>query len=378
MRKKVLFLLAAALLLITYFTYRENNTGKFKDPEVALKTAKTPPEATTASAGTYSIPTGLPYKEFIFPPAKVHSSHASSIAELPDGSLFAVWYSPPKWSPHSVIWASRRAAGGGRWTTPYVVHYDLGYSDKNPVLYLGEDNRLFLFWATEKRFFKLVRDQIHMKTSDDLGRTWSKPRNIPGLSWFLPKNRPLRLSDGRIILPIYTDLSTSSAVAISKDGGMTWEGPRYILFLFGIQPTIIERSDLSLFTLMRSGMPPRLAWQAISEDSGRNWKERKYSDIHNPGTALQMLTLRNGHVVLAYNDSKQDLRRLMIALSLDEGRSWPYKRLIESETTYPNTYPYVMQDRNGLIHVLYSYNGRESIAHFVTDEEWIRTGNYAN
>ena len=119
-------------------------------------------------------------------------------------------------------------------------------------------------------------------------------------------------------------------------------------------------------------MPPRLAWQASSGDSGNNWKDRKYSSVDNPGTSLEMIKLSNGHAALAFNDSKKNLRRLTLALSLDEGRSWPYKRTIESKTKNLNTYPSVIQDRGGLIHVVYSYDNRKSIAHFVTDEKWIQ------
>lgn len=370
MKRKILLILAGSLLVTAFLLFGEYGGEQFKctagpatDPIGTVKPLAARP------AGLYPQ---LPYKEFIFPPASIHTSHAASIVELPDGELFAVWYAPPKWSPKSLIWGSRKPVGADRWTTPYVVHVDPECSDKNPALYLGADNKLFLFWATEKRFAKLVKDTIYMKTSNDFGRTWDKAREVEGLSWFLPKTHPLRLSNGDIILPIYTDLSTTSAVAISKDGGLTWKGPKYILLFFGIQPTIIERSDLSLFTLMRCGMPPRLAWQATSDDHGNTWKGRKYSNVDNPGTCLEMIKLNNGHVVLAFNDSKESLNKLTLALSLDEGRSWQYKRVIEADTRNPNIYPSIMQDRYGLIHVLYSYNGRETIAHFVTDEEWIK------
>jgi hypothetical protein len=122
---------------------------------------------------------------------------------------------------------------------------------------------------------------------------------------------------------------------------------------------------------MRCGMPPRLAWQASSGDRGDSWTDRRYSPINNPGTSIDMIKLRNGHVVLAFNDSKRDLSELSLALSLDEGRTWPYRRKVESGLRTPNTYPSMIQDRSGLIHVVYSFNGRRSVAHFVTDEEWI-------
>lgn len=313
----------------------------------------------------------LPYRELIFQPGEFPSSHAPSIIELPNGDLFAVWYAVTPWSNDAAIWGSRKPAGADKWAAPYIVNCIFGYSDKNPVLYLTEDKKLLLFWAEEMRFQKLVKDTIRMKTSDDFGHKWDKARNVGKLSWFLPRNRPIRLQNGDIVLPIYTDLSTSSAVAISKDKGLTWEGPRYMFFLFGIQPTIIERSDSSLFALMRTGMWPRKSWEAVSKDSGNSWKDQKLSDVKNPGCSLEMLKLNNGHVVLAFNDSKKKRSSLSLALSYDEGRSWVHSSVIEYIPGSTNIYPSIMQDKNGLIHVVYAYDGRASIAHFVTNEQWI-------
>lgn len=313
----------------------------------------------------------LPYKELVFPSGQIPSSHAPSIVELPDGELFAVWYAD--WRPKSVIWSSRRPVGAKKWTTPSIIHHTPGYANKNPVLYLGEDKRLWLFWADEKRWwFKLVKDITRMKTSGDFGHTWGETSAVGKLSWFLPRTHPIRLQDGQTILPVYTDLCTSSAVAISKDDGVTWEGPKYIVFLFGIQPTIIQRSDLSLFALMRTGMWPRLSWQAISDDFGQSWKDHKLSSIRNPGFSLEMIKLKSGNVVLAFNDSKTDRSNLSLALSCDEGKTWPYVRMIECNPGHVYGYPSIIQDRHGLIHVVYSYDNRNSIAHFVTDEQWIK------
>lgn len=315
----------------------------------------------------------LPLKELIFPSEQIPSSHAPSIVELPDGELFAVWHAA--WSPHSVIWASRRLPGATGWTRPSIINRTPGYGNKNPVLYLDRDKKLFLFWADEKRLiFKLIRDKLRVKTSTDFGRTWDSARDVGNISWFLARTHPVRLQDGRIILPIYTDLCTSSAVAISKDGGLTWEGPKYLLLLFGIQPTIIQRSDMTLFALTRSGMWPRLSWQAISDDLGYRWKEQKVSNVKNPGLSLEMVKLKSGNVALTFNDSKTDRSSLSLALSCDEGRTWPYVRVIESNPGHVYGYPSIIQGRDGLIHVVYSYDNRNSIAHFVADEKWIIQG----
>ncbi|MFA6321370.1 MAG: sialidase family protein [Candidatus Omnitrophota bacterium] len=313
----------------------------------------------------------LPYKEFIFKPGELLSSHAPAIVELPNGDLFTVWYAATRSSPKAVLWGSRKPIGSVKWSTPYIVHQASDSSTKNPVLFLDRNKKLWLIWAEEKRVFKLVKDTIRVKTSMDFGNTWDMARNLGKLTWFLPKNRPICLKDGAIVLPIYTDLCTSSAVAISKDDGLTWQGPEYMFFLFGIQPTIIQRADSSLFALMRTGMWPRLAWQAISRDGGYHWGDWKLSDVKNPGTALEMLKLKNGHVVLVSNDAKKDRAGITIALSYDDGKTWPVRKMIQYEAGSVSTYPSVLQDKNGLIHVVYSHVGRTTIAHFVTDEKWI-------
>jgi predicted neuraminidase len=314
----------------------------------------------------------LPYKELIFPLEQIPRSHASSIVELPSGELFAVWYAPVSPNSKAVIWGSRRPVGANKWTTPSIINYTPGRSNKNPVLYLDQDKKLWLFWADEIKLpFKINKDILRMKASGDFGHTWGEANNVGKLAWFLARTHPIRLQDGRIILPIYTDLYTSSAVAISKDGGLTWDGPKFLLFFFGIQPTIIQRSDLSLFALTRSGMWPRLSWQAVSYDLGQSWKNQRCSSINNPGFSLEMIKLRSGNVVLAFNDSKTDRSSLSLALSCDEGKTWPYVKVIECKAGHIYGYPSIMQDRHGLIHVVYSYNKRSSIVHFVTDEQWI-------
>jgi hypothetical protein len=310
----------------------------------------------------------LPYKELIFTPGKLNSPHAPSIVELPGGELFAVWYASVNSS--QVIWASRKSAGAQNWTEPVIIHKTPGYGSKNPVLYLEDNKKLFLFWADEKRWFKIVIDRLRMKTSDDFGRTWDEPRSVGKLSRFLPRNHPIKLQDGRIILPVYADISTSSAVAISKDGGLTWDGPKYILYFLGTQPTIIQRSDLSLFTMMRTGMWPRKCWQAVSKDMGNTWQGRSISNINNPGSSLEMLKLKSGNVVLAFNDSKKGRKSFSLALSRDEGKTWPYVKTIECSPDNNYSYPSLIQDSKGLIHVVYSYVSQTSIAHFVTDEQW--------
>lgn len=349
-KQKIVFALTGFLLAIVFF-------------------AASLVDAAVTAVDTYPR---LPYKELVFRPGTLPSSHAPTIVELPGGELFTVWYAPvPGTSDKAVLWGARKPANAEKWIAPFIVNSALGLSNKNPVLYLGRDNRLFLFWAEEKRWFKWPRDTLKMKVSEDFGHTWGEVRNVGTPVGFLPRTNPINLSDGRILLPVYTDYTTSSAVITSKDGGLTWSVPKYVLFLFGIQPTIIQRSDLSLFALTRTGMWPRLSWQAVSYNLGRSWKGQWVSNVNNPGCSLAMIKLKSGNVALVFNNSKLSREGISIALSYDEGRTWPHVRVIEFKSGSINIYPSIIQDSSGLIHVVYSYDCRQSIAHFVTDEKWI-------
>ncbi|MFH0764405.1 MAG: exo-alpha-sialidase [Candidatus Omnitrophota bacterium] len=356
-KRKIIFALSGLFLVIISFT-------------------AAPADTSAEQVNSYS---SLPYRELICEPGEIPSSHAPTIVELPGRELWTVWYAPvpgvsnkvPGTSNKAVLWGARKPAGAGKWAAPSIVNSAPGLSNKNPVLYLGRDNKLFLFWAEERRWFKWPRDTLKMKISGDFGRTWSEPRNVGTPVGFLPRTNPINLIDGRILLPVYTDYTTSSAVITSRDGGMTWSAPKYILFLFGIQPTVIQRSDLSLFALTRTGMWPRLSWKTVSYNLGRNWKNQWVSNVKNPGCSLEMIKLKSGNVALVFNDSKTSRESISIALSHDDGRTWPHVKVIDFKSGSINIYPSIIQDSSGLIHVVYSYDCRQSIAHFVTDEKWI-------
>jgi len=61
-------------------------------------------------------------------------------------------------------------------------------------------------------------------------------------------------------------------------------------------------------------------------------------------------------------------------LSYDEGKTWAHIKAIEDLPGGVYSYPSIIQDRYGLIHVLYSCDSQNSIAHFVTNEQWVRSG----
>jgi predicted neuraminidase len=87
----------------------------------------------------------------------------------------------------------------------------------------------------------------------------------------------------------------------------------------------------------------------------------------NPNAAVDFLKLRNGHLLLVYNDSMSQRTPLTVAISTDNDKTYPYKKNI-AEGQNDFAYPYVIQTRDGKVHLVFTSNRRSVINHAVFDE----------
>ena len=112
-----------------------------------------------------------------------------------------------------------------------------------------------------------------------------------------------------------------------------------------------------------------------SYDGGLTWTPIVNTDFPNPASGLEVIRLASGNIVLAYNDKTEDPRNsLAVSMSDDEGKSWKWTRHIErTEGAGRYDYPSIIQARDGMLHVIYSYNV-ETIKHVVFNEDWIKQG----
>ena len=141
----------------------------------------------------------------------------------------------------------------------------------------------------------------------------------------------------------------------------------------GSQPALIEQSDGSLFALLRRA--PRLN-QIESRDGGTTWTNAAASAINNPGAGISMTRLKNGHVVLVFNDSPTQRTPLSVARSLDEGRTWQRPLHLESNPG-EYSYPAVIETADGMLHFTYTWK-REKIRHVVLDPAKLVPREYEN
>jgi len=101
------------------------------------------------------------------------------------------------------------------------------------------------------------------------------------------------------------------------------------------------------------------------------------SDLPNPGSGAEVITLADGRWALAYNDTEKGRHSLAIAISADEGVSWKWKRHLELEAGNNYGYPSLIQSRDGSIHASYSHTTTEgqAIKHAHFNSAWVEAGN---
>lgn len=108
-----------------------------------------------------------------------------------------------------------------------------------------------------------------------------------------------------------------------------------------------------------------------SRDGAYTWSRGKDSQFPNPNAATDLIKLKNGHLLLVYNDNNDGRRMpLTVAISDDNDRTWKYKRdIVTGQGTA--AYPTGVQTCDGKIHVLYTSHRRRQINHVVFDESAI-------
>lgn len=192
------------------------------------------------------------------------------------------------------------------------------------------------------------------------------------------KNKAISLDGGRLIVPLYSDGFSFSLMAVTDDGGQTWQFSDPLVGAGNIQPSIARKADGTLVAYMRdNGPPPQRLHVSESADKGMTWSTVKDSDLPNPGSGADIVTLRNGHWILAYNDTEKGRHSLAVSLSTDEGKTWPHTRhLVHSDAedgSPTGAYPSIIQGANGSLHVVYSYQSPvgKTIRHAQFTEAWL-------
>jgi predicted neuraminidase len=192
----------------------------------------------------------------------------------------------------------------------------------------------------------------------------------------MPRAHPTLLPSGRIVLPLYSDGYSFSLMALSDDGGDTWRASAPLVGAGNIQPTVVRKNDGTLVAYMRDNGPaPKRIQMSVSRDEGATWSAPVDTDLPNPGSGLEAIRLRNGWWAMVWNDTERGRNSLALSLSDNEGQSWKWTRHLEKQPSGSYHYPSILESRDGLLHVTYSFftPAGQAIKHAVVNLEWVIT-----
>ncbi len=342
----------------------------------------------------------------IFPLQEKHT-HGSSIVSLPNGDFLCAWFmgSGERTADDVKIMGARLKKGSNTWSSPFLLADTYNIPDCNPVLFINKKGKLFLVWIAvqaNKWEYSILRlktstdylkadvpvwnwqDNILLKPGDGFaaevaGRFKELPENKAGWSAYAPayddriieagrditkrsigwmtRIKPLLLDSSKILLPLYSDGYNFSMIAISDDDGNKWHSSLPIVGRGNVQPALVLKKDGSIAAYMRdNGDAPSRVQVSESNNNGESWSAATKTNIPNTAS-VELLVLQDGKWAFIGNDIEDGRYRLSLYISDDEGKNWKWKYYLENEPPGKGSfsYPSLIQNKDGLLHITYSY-----------------------
>ena len=246
---------------------------------------------------------------------------------------------------------------GRTWSAPEVIVENTSGKNVMSVSLLRlASGKLALFYCVKNSW---IDCRPHMRVSNDDGATWSEAKLVldaPGY-FVLNNDRVIQTTKGRIIIPLAfhrsrgTDPHSSKswdarAIAMwifSDDDGATWrESSNWwampVRSGTGLQePGVVELADGSLFSWCRTDQGAQYGF--TSADAGKTWTPPFATELKSPAGPASIKRLPGTADLLAlYNDHSGQFpfppkkrNPLVAAISSDGGKTWPQRKLIESD-----------------------------------------------
>ena len=316
------------------------------------------------------------------------TAHAPALLELPNGDMLCCWFAGTyEGSADIRIICSRLERDGDRWSKPVDISGDPTRSEQNPSLFYGPDDAVWAIYTAQLdrqagKDNMQFTSQIRCQKSTDVGRTWGPYETLFAREGSFCRQPSQVLANGRWIFGnwLCTDSvdglsGDPTAFQISDDQGKTWRQVDMPNSRGRVHANVVEMDDGHLLAFMRS-READFIYRSESFDWGDTWSEPKPTPLPNNNSSISALRLQSGRVAIAYNptctpDPKPGKAAwpglrcpVAVALSEDGGLTFPIVRWMERGEGYMGEenrtnnkqyeYPYLMQSRDGMLHLAYA------------------------
>lgn len=288
------------------------------------------------------------------------------ITIAPNGRLWATWYAgllgEGKGQNYAVLVTS--ADDGKTWSKPVAV-YDpsrnfLNADTGDPMLWTDPNGKMW--WFVNRS----------MKVPDDVsGTCWgfcTDDPNVAKPAWNAPVlagrgggtlNKPLAFADGSW-LHMFDCRQPKKEDSIQARGahvyrfagyGKPFEDVGCSFFKDSVfaEHMIVERKDKTLWMLARASYGIA---QAESKDNGKTWTElAPFTTRFNINTRFFFRRLSSGSLLLVVNDHPRNRSNMTAMLSKDEGKTWPYKLVLDEREAV--SYPDGVEGKEGALYIVY-------------------------
>lgn len=289
------------------------------------------------------------------------------VCRLKDGRLMCVFYA----GYGHVALPNEKLPKGGRisfctsndegktWSAAGTL-YDGPDDDRDPSIAQLKNGRLVC------NFFTLKKSADGKKpwdgtgswyiTSDDSGKTWSKPVQLAAGDYYC--SAPVReMSKDLLMVGLYkaTDSSANGAIARMnlRDGDKAlWEKPIDIDggdYRLDAETDVIELKDGSIFAALRGDGKTPMCW-SVSKDRGDNWSVAK--PIGFQGHCPCLHRTNDGIILLGHRVPQTSLH-----YSLDEAKTWSENVLVDD---VGGAYPSMVNLKDGTVLIVYYEEGEGS------------------
>lgn len=350
--------------------------------------------------------------------------HAASMVELPDGRIRAFWFAGSREGAADVdIHSAVFDPASGHWSPEVDVVSREQISRQwgrhvrklgNAVPVLDDDGRMRLF-VVAVSFGGWAASRLVVLESHDLGRTWTFDEALTTSPFMnistLVKTPPVRYADGSVGLPVYHELigKFGELLRLDQDNHVI-DKERIGHGRKAIQPLILVDSPRRATAYLRNESEDHsgMLYRSDTRNGGEDWTPLASAGVANPSAAVGGVALAPGHWLLVANCNRQERDDLCLQETLDSGATWItryvfhdrrrwragnvdeplFMSMIDQELDatlgdahtallrrrvehnkchasgceFQYDYPYVIQARNGDIHILYTWN-KSAIRH---------------
>lgn len=355
-------------------------------------------------------------------------NHAPQLCWITDKLLACVWMAGDQEGTSGMsIMLSILSVDASSWSKPQLISQDSSRSEQNPVLFVI-GNRLYLIHTAQKsrdstdvidsgssfsmQWTAMLRMQfldiakLDLMDIDTWGfKAWTQSIDLIDQPSFC-RNPPFKKLDGSLLLPIYRSLEQGGAFGYDHSLVLTLV-PTFSGLFSGVMSVdipdsvgrvhgsiVLSHDNSELLQFFRSRLADRI-YYSKSDLDGVVWTEPEPIQLPNNNSSIQAIRLVSGRLAIIYNrfcfqpdplntqswgDANWPRTRwpLSIALSEDDGATWPWIRDIDTGFGFCGNrnwalngqlaYPSVIEGRPGELHIAYSWAGRAAIRYICLEE----------